>query len=462
MSEKYNWQKKNSERELLEKQLNGNERLTDKLRRIIGKNKYVLGMVLPLIIAFFMFIGIYYFTMRTVSVRMEVFDSKGVPISLKNEEWIIDNLKIIKIGDNSALIKSRVKNEKSFIWEIEGYEEKDINIRFDKSKTMKVELRRFIYKPIIVRDEKGNSLDSVQISGVEYEYKNGLINLKAPEESSIIVKFIKSGYMALYKKVDFVNEDILCLYLETIGYIGENEFHYKEYRNEKDRSVLIYIPAGEFTMGSEEGGSGEKPVHKVYLDGYYISKYEVTNKQYKKFCDETGRSYPSDPGFSGMSSYFTSYPDYPVVNVSWNDAKAYCAWAGLRLPTEAEWEKAARGTDSRKYPWGNEDPGTSKCNMSGTEDGYKYTSPIGSYKGGRSPFGCYDMAGNVWEWCNDWSGNNYYRDSEYRNPKGPSSGSYKLCRGGSWYFVAYSVRSAYRAGDKPSRIDNICGFRPAK
>ena len=214
-------------------------------------------------------------------------------------------------------------------------------------------------------------------------------------------------------------------------------------------------------MGSGDGENDEKPVHTVYLDGYYIMKYEVTNKQYKKFCDETGRSYPKDPGFSGMSGYFTSYPDYPVVEVCWNDAKAYCAWAGLRLPTEAEWEKASRGTDSRTYPWGNGEPGTNRCNYIGSGDGYEYTSPIGSYENGRSPYGCYDMSGNVWECCNDWYGESYYRDSEYKNPKGPSSGTYRVLRGGSWLFYGNCVRAANRDSAGPSGMDGNIGFRCA-
>ncbi|MGE3062126.1 MAG: formylglycine-generating enzyme family protein [bacterium] len=252
---------------------------------------------------------------------------------------------------------------------------------------------------------------------------------------------------------------IIDYYKKT--YLKTNEYGYKEYINNKDGSVLIYIPAGEFTMGSESGEDDEKPVHKVYLDGYYMMKYEVTNKQYKKFCDETGRSYPPDPGFNGTSYYFTNYPEYPVVNVSWNDAKAYCAWAGLRLPTEAEWEKAARGTDSRKYPWGDGEPGTNRCNYTGTEDGYRYTSPIGSYERGRSPYGCYDMSGNVWEWSNDWYGESYYRTSEYKNPKGPSSGSYRVFRGSSWRGNGYGIRTAYRNSGNPANMYYGNGFRCA-
>ena len=221
-------------------------------------------------------------------------------------------------------------------------------------------------------------------------------------------------------------------------------------------------------MGSNDGQSDEKPVHTVYLDGYYISKYEITNKQYKQFCDKTGRSYPRSPKFNrrlfGMNNYFTSYPNYPVVCVSWNDAAAYCKWAGLRLPTEAEWQKGSRGTDGRKYPWGNESPGTNKANYDpGTNDadGYYYTSPVGNYSSGASPYGLMDMAGNVWEWCNDWYGEDYYSKSPKNNPKGPSSGSYRVLCGGSWYNLDNFIRSSYRFNNFPTINWYNLGFRPA-
>lgn len=209
----------------------------------------------------------------------------------------------------------------------------------------------------------------------------------------------------------------------------------------------------------------EKPVHTVYLDEYYIGKYEVTNEQYKKFCDATGRSYPEDPGFKGMSDYFEDYPDYPVVMISWEDAVAYCKWAGLRLPTEAEWEKAARGTDGRKYPWGNSEPdagGTYRANYDPgdyTKDGYRYTSPFGSFPSGISPYGCYDMAGNVEEWCSDWYGEHYYRDNPVPNPRGPSSGRSRVFRGGSWRHSARAVRCAPRSGDSHTLRWDGYGFR---
>ncbi len=196
--------------------------------------------------------------------------------------------------------------------------------------------------------------------------------------------------------------------------LGKNEQGFMEYLNLKDGSILVFVPEGKFFMGQDDPVEfidyDESPMHTVYLDGYLIGKYEVTNKQYKKFCDETGHPYPPDPGFENMPDYFMNYPNYPVVNVSWRDAAAYCKWAGLRLPTEAEWEKASRGTDGRKYPWGDSEPTGKECNYADASidcawsdrdvnDGYEYTAPVGSFPQGASPYGCMDMAGNVWERC---------------------------------------------------------------
>ncbi len=237
-------------------------------------------------------------------------------------------------------------------------------------------------------------------------------------------------------------------------------------------SDMVLIPAGEFTMGSDSGGSDEKPVHKVYLDAYYIDKYEVTFEQYDKFCEATGRTKPSDSGWGRGKR--------PVINVSWDDAVAYASWAGKRLPTEAEWEKAARGTDGRKYPWGNELPsadGRYRCNYDcydgndGNDhsiykrDGYEYTASVGSYENGKSPYGCYDMAGNVWEWCSDWYDEGYYKvvaeQISAMNPQGPASGSYRVLRGGSWVSAGDGVRSAARDGVDPTNGVNLSGFRCA-
>lgn len=261
------------------------------------------------------------------------------------------------------------------------------------------------------------------------------------------------------------------------GRVGLTSLGGGEFRNEKDGSILIEIPAGEFTMGSNDGDEDEKPVHKVYLDKYYIGKYEVTVGQFRKFVNATG--YKTDAEKSGgayvyvngswtqkadanwSNPYFNQTDNSPVVCVSWNDAKAYCDWAGLRLPTEAEWEKAARGTDGRKYPWGNSWD-ASKCNSGDKADGYEYTSPVGSFPSGVSPYGCYDMAGNVWEWCNDWYVENYYGSSPSSNPTGPSSGAFRVLRGGCWYSYDYLCRASSRVGDDPGFRFNFVGFRVAQ
>jgi formylglycine-generating enzyme required for sulfatase activity len=257
-------------------------------------------------------------------------------------------------------------------------------------------------------------------------------------------------------------------------FLQTNAQGYEEYRSDKDGATMVRIPAGTFTMGSSDGDADEKPVHQPYVSEFYIDKYEVTNRQYKQFCDATGRTSPPDPDFAGMPNYFTSCPDYPVVNVSWDDASAYAQWAGKRLPTEAEWEKAARGTDGRKYPWGNGLPsagGTYRANYDcydgpdGSDDnvyrldGYARTAPVGSFPSGASPYGCMDMAGNVWEWCNDWYGDKYYQSSANNDPQGPFSGSSRVRRGGSWNSGVARLRCANRTWDVPALRGNTLGFR---
>ncbi|MDP2361701.1 MAG: SUMF1/EgtB/PvdO family nonheme iron enzyme [bacterium] len=231
---------------------------------------------------------------------------------------------------------------------------------------------------------------------------------------------------------------------------------------------MVLVPAGEFVMGSSAVGGDAVPEHTVYLDAYWIDIYEVTNREYKLFCDATSRAYPPDPGFSGMSGYFLNYPQYPVVNVYWADAMAYATWAGKRLPTEAEWERAAKGnTDNRLWPWGNvfnaNIGGTiHHANTSVTGDGFTYTAPDGNYPTGTSPVGCMDMAGNVWEWCSDWYSSSYYSSSPYLNPQGSVSGTYRVRRGGYWSSYSSYARCAYRSSDTPTNRTYNIGFRCAR
>jgi iron(II)-dependent oxidoreductase len=223
----------------------------------------------------------------------------------------------------------------------------------------------------------------------------------------------------------------------------------------KDGAEMILIPAGEFIMGSPEGEgeNDERPQHTVFLDAFYIDKYEVTNFQYKQFMDATGHGAPAD-----WNNEKYNQPNQPVVGVTWHDAVAYAKWAGKRLPTEAEWEKAARGADGRIYPWGNEWD-SSKCNSGVGGDGYQYTAPVGSFSDGASPYGVLDMSGNVWEWCADWYDNNYYSRSPQQNPKGPDSGSSRVLRGGSWFDANHSsLRCAVRFRFIPDGRDWRQGF----
>jgi len=187
---------------------------------------------------------------------------------------------------------------------------------------------------------------------------------------------------------------------------------------------MVLIPAGTFKMGIEGANSNERPVHEVYLDAYYIGIFEVTNAEYAKFVEATGRYSPStffDVNFNG--------PNQPVGDVSWEDADEYCKWVGKRLPTEAEWEKAARGTDERMYPWGNASLDHIRANY---RRNVKHTTPVGSYPEGVSPYGLYDMCGNVWEWVADYWAKKYYEYSPRENPKGPESVNAHVIRGGSW------------------------------
>jgi len=228
------------------------------------------------------------------------------------------------------------------------------------------------------------------------------------------------------------------------------------------------VPAGEFTMGSDHGKEDEIPAHLVYLDDFYMDKYEVTNALYKA-CVEASGCTPLQQAISN------TYDNYLVIKVDWKQAQDYCEWRGGSLPTEAQWEKAARGTDGRDYPWGNQFVDGSRVNFCDkncsavwtdprSDDGYASTAPVGSYESGKSPYGIYDLAGNVWEWVADWYSDTYYQNSPASNPLGPDSGQYRVLRGASWVNVNYAgnIRSANRGRLTPDSIDSTVGFHCAK
>ena len=239
---------------------------------------------------------------------------------------------------------------------------------------------------------------------------------------------------------------------------------------------MVRISAGEFTMGSNDGVQHEKPKHKVLLDSYYIDLHEVTNAEYHVFwmvdgaenSDHTPVSYGAKLGVENWPQIAHTKPNHPVVGVSWHDAVAYAKWADKRLPTEAEWEKAARGTDSRLWPWGNafslQIRGAKvHTNVWGGDDGYRDgPAPVGTYPTGASPHGVMDMAGNVWEWVTDWYSESYYHWGPSQNPKGPERGGRRVVRGGSWANGAQMTQCSSRMGHYPAVGTSFIGFRLAK
>jgi len=271
-----------------------------------------------------------------------------------------------------------------------------------------------------------------------------------------------------------------------------------------DGAAMRLVPAGEFLMGSDadeivrlalqpELVEDEMPRHRVYLDAFYMDQYEVTNAHFQQFVHatgyrtqaereawgwaDTGEEWGPVTGATwraplGPGSSIAALGQHPVVQVSQADAHAYCAWAGKRLPTEAEWEKAARGTDGRMYPWGEQFEAT-RLNFCDAQcprrwhdpiahDGYRYTAPVGHYAGDQSPYGVSDMAGNVREWVADWYDEHYYKYSPPRNPLGPAAGEQAVLRGGGWVNTARNVRVAFRSRLEPGQRYGYVGFRCAK
>ena len=221
----------------------------------------------------------------------------------------------------------------------------------------------------------------------------------------------------------------------------------------EDHGEMVYIPAGEFIMGAPngEGDEDEHPRRKVYLDGFYIDKFEVTNGEYELLY----------PGIRGRMDMWSGADNEPVLKVTWEEARGYCAEVGKRLPTEAEWEKSARGTDGRRYPWGD-DFVEGAANLGGRSDGFALTSPVGSFSRDVSPYGVMDMAGNAREWVSDRYKRGYYALGPDKNPKGPESGTDAVQRGGHWNSYPKDARVANRDKDWTKFLHETWGFRCAK
>jgi serine/threonine-protein kinase len=255
----------------------------------------------------------------------------------------------------------------------------------------------------------------------------------------------------------------------------------------------VFVPAGSFIMGSASSAADERPLHTVLLNSFWIDRTEVTNAQFAAFVAATGHvtgaersgngggffgGGPDDWGDiagaswrrpQGPGTSLDGLDDHPVVQVTWDDAVAYCAWAGGRLPTEAEWEYAARGPEARTFPWGDgfDAARLNYCDRScfldwadsEANDGFVLTAPTGSFPEGASWIGAVDMAGNVWEWTSDWYGEEYYELAPASNPTGPESGVQRVVRGGSWADTFDFTRSAKRHVYAPEKAHNYLGFR---
>jgi formylglycine-generating enzyme required for sulfatase activity len=233
---------------------------------------------------------------------------------------------------------------------------------------------------------------------------------------------------------------------------------------EQDPVPMVVVPAGPFLMGNPEskGRADEWPQRQVYLDTFAIDQVEVTNERYMNFVRATGHRNPPNPYASGLLLSEQGIEQLPVVQVTWYDAKAYCVWAKKRLPTEAEWEKAARGTDGRKFPWGNESPSRGQANFDRDWDGDKTMHRVGSLEAGNSPYGVKDMSGNAREWVQDWYDPQYYAQAPAKNPQGPDKGVVRVIRGGSWHSPLSDITATARGRGGFALQTHGTGFRCAR
>ena len=229
--------------------------------------------------------------------------------------------------------------------------------------------------------------------------------------------------------------------------------------------TMVYFPEGEFEMGSPEGNGkkNEHPRHKVYLNAFYLDKYEVTFADFEKYLAANLQKHPTITGWIGRKAR-KDMINKPIFGLQWKRCRNYCSWRGKRMPTEAEWERAAKGIEKRKYPWGNKEPDKKRANFGNCCFIQKGTvlKEVGNYKMGVTPEGIYDLGGNVAEWVHDWYDKKYYQKTPYKNPKGPKKAKYRVIRGGAWNSLPMYLRSSARYGDSDAKDYYGIGCRCAK
>ena len=339
--------------------------------------------------------------------------------------------------------------------------------------------------PPMIREEIGQEFGSIAVSAriddVEVWLEDRQLGATKPSQTLVAEKIAAGRYRIKARKAGY--KDWEREIQVTANQRAELTIDIEPLRGEApkiasdDGAEMSVVPAGEFLMGSNTR-EDETPPHRVYLDAFQIDKFIVTNTLLERFVRATGYRTTAEREGTGFvfngekwveqegltwrtptASSSSAEPRLPVVQVSWVDASAYCGWAGKRLPTEAEWEKAARGTDGRKYPWGDQwDVRRANSNASNLGK----PTPVGLYTHGASPYGVLDMAGNVWQWVSDWYDAKYYSHSPQRNPSGPDSGEMRVHRGGAWTAIPFRLRTTHRIGNVPSGRGPHIGFRCAK
>jgi len=243
--------------------------------------------------------------------------------------------------------------------------------------------------------------------------------------------------------------------------VTESEDDAAASKDEPIKEEMVTIPAGPFVRGTTNGGFDEQPQRTIFLDEFSIDRYEVTNHQYQQFVAATGHRKPGLPSrYAKSGSGKMRGTNQPVVYVSWDDATEYCRWKGKRLPTEAEWEKAMRGSDGRLWPWGNREQANG-ANWARVQDGHEVSAVVGTFQTDKSPYGVMDGAGNVMEWVADWYQEMYYKDSPDQNPPSPEFGTYRVLRGGGYTTTGGDIRITSRSKMMPDFRDEMIGFRCA-